>query len=819
MNLLVDIHLTSGTRYISLEDIYALEFTRITEDGWERITEDGVSRITEESWFYKGNLAQEFEVSESIPDIFYGTVQAGDIEIILADDRTDSWVDIVAAEEIRGVKVVLRHEDRSFIAAGKITGWTIGNDVRIKIGIRADEIFDTLLPAAVVTAAAFTATAVDIGSPVPIVFGYAKNVPLANIQNNTTDDYYDYLIGYGPVESLWIDHSNGRGVKRDGVLVAESEYTFYDGSQGSPYSGYAFIRFVVEQKDFGGNFHSLSADVYGLELGGTSADRSFANCIKAIINNSTYGLNQSINAASFASAATALPTTSWKCDGFIYEQQAAKDILDDLLLPARSWLYLNADGEWCITTDGTGTSAASFGDNDGYYDNCKVESVSCEDATKAIKTAFINYDDDAYQITLAIHTGFGVDKTYSLPFVSDLTTAKKTLSYVYGRAKYADKKLTLAADSEARLLSPGNLISVTSSRHGLTAAVYRIVRINKKLTRYSLDCEGYDSSMFDDQSISSPTAQTGDYATHPLKTIDSGTVGGMSITATEIKTSDGLVGLSSAVTGGTDWRFWAGHATPGSAPFRVDENGKLYATGVIISGAITATTGEIGGWTIGSTTLANGTNIILDSSNKKISINSATFGEKGVQLDYNGGTPRAYIGDGSTKFIKYDGTNTTGNFSGVVNMTAQGGCKVLLSGAQTIADRTTTTIHFNTESWDTRSEFNTSTYRFTLESDSKIIVTAQALSDWEDWYHGSQFSLFIYVNGVNVGGYGTSTLIPSDHEPLNGMRAAIVSNTLDLDANDYIEIKIYHGVDGYSGSSIDIITTYNSTYLTIQKVA
>lgn len=68
-------------------------------------------------------------------------------------------------------------------------------------------------------------------------------------------------------------------------------------------------------------------------------------------------------------------------------------------------------------------------------------------------------------------------------------------------------------------------------------------------------------------------------------------------------------------------------------------------------------TAQIAGWTVSSTTLANSTNIILDSSNKRISINSATWGADGIQLEYNAGNPRAYIGNGSNRFFNFDGTN------------------------------------------------------------------------------------------------------------------------------------------------------------------
>ncbi|MEF1310663.1 hypothetical protein QTO01_11200 [Vibrio mytili] len=58
-------------------------------------------------------------------------------------------------------------------------------------------------------------------------------------------------------------------------------------------------------------------------------------------------------------------------------------------------------------------------------------------------------------------------------------------------------------------------------------------------------------------------------------------------------------GMNGDDTGGnsanSDWRFWAGKATAAGAPFRVDKNGKLWATGADISGKITATQLILGG--------------------------------------------------------------------------------------------------------------------------------------------------------------------------------------------------------------------------------
>ncbi|MBW1996365.1 MAG: LamG domain-containing protein [Deltaproteobacteria bacterium] len=79
-----------------------------------------------------------------------------------------------------------------------------------------------------------------------------------------------------------------------------------------------------------------------------------------------------------------------------------------------------------------------------------------------------------------------------------------------------------------------------------------------------------------------------------------------------------------------------------------------------VKGTLKASAGEIGGFTIGATVLySTDNNIVLDSANKKITISDITFGNQGIQLDYNSGSPRAYIGDGSNQFFKFDGTKIT----------------------------------------------------------------------------------------------------------------------------------------------------------------
>ena len=72
-------------------------------------------------------------------------------------------------------------------------------------------------------------------------------------------------------------------------------------------------------------------------------------------------------------------------------------------------------------------------------------------------------------------------------------------------------------------------------------------------------------------------------------TATSGTIGGYSLTANYLQSTDGTTGISVADNSTTaSWAFWAGGTTTSTAKFRVDHNGVLYATGADITGAIKA---------------------------------------------------------------------------------------------------------------------------------------------------------------------------------------------------------------------------------------
>ena len=90
-----------------------------------------------------------------------------------------------------------------------------------------------------------------------------------------------------------------------------------------------------------------------------------------------------------------------------------------------------------------------------------------------------------------------------------------------------------------------------------------------------------------------------------------GNIGGWLLGTTSLTSGSGAntVGLDS---GGTNPAIYAGSATPGSAPFRVTQ-----------AGALTATSGTVGGWSMGATTLTGG-GLVFDSTNTRARFTSGS---------------------------------------------------------------------------------------------------------------------------------------------------------------------------------------------------
>ena len=132
----------------------------------------------------------------------------------------------------------------------------------------------------------------------------------------------------------------------------------------------------------------------------------------------------------------------------------------------------------------------------------------------------------------------------------------------------------------------------------------------------------------------------------------------------EITASAGLIGgfniTPDAIHGptflGTPSFYISGSASAtdhfiSASNFSLKGNGDITGSAVLFSG------GKIAGWEITNTQIRKSTNVVLDANAGSVTINDSTFGNKGIQLEYNEGTPRFYSGDGTGSFVKFDGTD------------------------------------------------------------------------------------------------------------------------------------------------------------------
>ena len=129
----------------------------------------------------------------------------------------------------------------------------------------------------------------------------------------------------------------------------------------------------------------------------------------------------------------------------------------------------------------------------------------------------------------------------------------------------------------------------------------------------------------------------------------SGTIGGFTIGSTSLSAGSGATGVGLAP--GT-YPFYAGSETAATAPFRVDN-----------AGAMTASSGNIGGWTLGSTTISSD-NIVIDSGNERIRSDDFVSGALGAgfqisadQAEFNNIRARGKI---TTSVFEYDTISVVG---------------------------------------------------------------------------------------------------------------------------------------------------------------
>lgn len=458
--------------------------------------------------FYGKRLLNELSVTKGLSDIFYGIVEPH--EVTLEFDNADGHFSALqaAGEEFRNRGVRLRiyepleTQPVTFLLYGKIIDADILARAKFTIAVYDPDPLNTVIPKKVYETTDWAENppntvnpAGDLGKPYNIVFGHTKKVPCLYVHADYDLDYYDYIIGYGTLNAC--DY-----VYRDKKLVNPAEYTFYDGSQASPYPGYAFIRFVVPQRDLSGRYYEITADVKGLELSGSTAERNFARIIQYLLSNATWGLGLTVNTVSFDTAA--IQVEELLADGCITDQKKAIDYLQELLLLCRGKLDYNEAGELAIIIDAYNAKVScAFGHKDtaDRYENiCEITENRKTSIREALKSFELNYGYDTWEGKYSYKNkrtifSFGQEKIVDTLFVRDHVTADKITSYQKNLQVYCDRKLTVAIGKEARNLNEGDITRVIYPDLGIDGN-YQIRGIVRGLNNFTFRLNSYSADIY-----------------------------------------------------------------------------------------------------------------------------------------------------------------------------------------------------------------------------------------------------------------------------------------------------------------------------------
>lgn len=451
---------------------------------------------------YSGRILGDINVERRFIDTFFGTVEQAIVEIALAN--ADRALDAVYTTDLRGTALTITRYD--IATATSVTEFTGAvNQVSLEPGrvvVRAVapdvDTFEHDVPQGVVTAATFP-NAVDVGAQIPVVLGNVERVPLPYVNDDTVNNFYDYLVGRGAltVTAVYRDTSNGT-LSAAGV----GEYTV----ETTRYAGLTSVRFTARQINFSGSFYPMRADVVGL-----AAERNFARAVRTLLNDSAWGLNQPVNAASFNAAealidpATGTSVTGLYCDGALVEPRQAQDVLRELLLVRGMGLSTNSAGEWTISVDTEQANVrlvAQDGTGDGERTLLGARTRTRRALADAVKLLRVRYRWDYTQgqfrleQSRTVNAAFGRDLVVEHHFLRDSTAADKMTDYLGKREKLGDETLEVDLTQEARKLAVGELVTVTYAPLAISAVTYEARLVRKSLDRVTVELGLWDANFY-----------------------------------------------------------------------------------------------------------------------------------------------------------------------------------------------------------------------------------------------------------------------------------------------------------------------------------
>ena len=484
--------------------------------------------------FYERGIIEPGSIASSLTEIFYGTTQLNSINITIDDSKGEIRA-LRDSEDLRKVGVIVKRVDRDTDTVLEQFYFTI-NSVELKINqanitceVRELDVWQSDVPnwkfSKTETYGEASPVFPDIPDKdvidqrIPTWFGECKKIPLFYVRQDWTAKEYDYVIGWGTIAGV-------DAVYRNFKVVNSLEYTVFDGSQVSPYPGFAFIRFGPysdtvpqppgtnrgrEQRDFSYNLYSLQADIRGIKIGGVEANNP-ALIWQEWLTNTKWGLSLTTNAASFTTAAALCTALGLELDGGFRSVASALTWSKEFANVTRMGiLKKNSSGDYELTIPiYKSTIEASFDEH-----NCVIASDSTTPVDNCIKKIEVKYwfdyewdpDEKKYassQTYLQTNTkdvmSFGEEREFPLQLVRVPYTASRIAQYLKNRLIYADKKIKLVVGEDAQaLVTPlkeGSIINVNNIVAGVVGT-FEVTEITKSQSQFELTALSYSSHIFD----------------------------------------------------------------------------------------------------------------------------------------------------------------------------------------------------------------------------------------------------------------------------------------------------------------------------------
>jgi hypothetical protein len=475
---------------------------------------------------YDGRIVSVSNYTEAFADVYYGSQKKTSLTITL--DNTDGFFSKLLWQDVRNLPVQvdwvdLDGETTLHTLSLLIDGVKVEKETATVTCVDDDlEIWKTVLPKYRITEDIFgTGTIPDEakGKPIAVWFGLAENVPLYPIQEDTTNNYYDYLIGHGTINEVITVYREGNGTKvvansevvssgetdeiadfklinnfatfvSDGVqknmmvrngntnqmtfienvdsqiqltlrddIFNETqssaggeyyeiggEYQFYDGTQTSEFTGYAFIRFRLEQRDRNGNPYTLTAAVNGVELDNVASalvftDRNPAGVLLNIMTNSTWGMGLNIDPQEWIDAIDSVAGSAFDCAGGLHEFKKASEWRDILLLQCKLATLKRSTGGYELVVPAYHTAQDDTVDQADC--SMKLSRRKTSDYVKEIVVHFkIDNSDNSYLLEERLSTDktFGATKDYYCPFLG-ISGGALIARMLYNRFIWQDRML------------------------------------------------------------------------------------------------------------------------------------------------------------------------------------------------------------------------------------------------------------------------------------------------------------------------------------------------------------------------------------------